>query len=152
MSPCVLTLDRARAYATQKDAMLALAREVRKTSRYIGMTPFVVYAYLRCVRIAIFFVDRLTDMVEEYAPLLCELCAKSDTPATANFCRRMSFAYNGTRHRVVRRLRSDRDVLRGNHWVIGVPMGMLLRTCAFHRTRLAVETIADRLEALVCPC
>ena len=35
----------------------------------------------------------------------------------------MVFDYKGAHHRVARRLRSDRDVLRGNHWVIGVAMG-----------------------------
>jgi hypothetical protein len=59
MSPCALTTGSAHAYATQKHATIALAHEVRKTGRYIGMMHFVVYAYLRSVRVAIFFVDRL---------------------------------------------------------------------------------------------
>ena len=74
MSPRALTPESAHAYATQKDAMLAIAHEVRKTSRYIGMMHFVVCAYLRSVRVAIFFVDRLVDIVAEYAPFLCECC------------------------------------------------------------------------------
>ena len=72
MSPRALTPCSTHAYATQKGAMLALAHEVRNTSRYIGMMPFVVYAYLRSVRVGIFFVDRLVDIVAEYAPFLSE--------------------------------------------------------------------------------
>ena len=49
-------------------AMHALAREVRKTSRYIGMLPFIMSAYLRRVCVHIFFVDRTVDVVAEYAP------------------------------------------------------------------------------------
>ena len=83
MSPCALTPGSTHAYVAQTCAMIALAHEVRKTSRYIGMTPFVVYAYLRSVRVAIFFVDRLVDIVAEYAPFLCERCTKFDPPSTA---------------------------------------------------------------------
>ena len=123
MSPRALTPGSTHAYSTQKRAMISLAHEVRKTSRYIGMMPFVVYAYLRRVRVAIFFVDRLVDIVAEYAPFLTERCTEVHSPCTAIFCRCMVFQYKGTHQRVVRRLRSDRDVLRGNHWVIGVAMG-----------------------------
>ena len=31
------------------------------------------------------------------------------------------------------------------------PWEMLRRTCACHHTSLAVETVADRVEELVCP-
>ena len=103
-------------------AMRALARDVRKTARYIGMLPFVMYAYLRRVRVHIFFVDRTVDVVAEYAPFLRDVCAEGTPQPTAVFCRCMNFEYNGSKHRVVRRLRSDRDVLRGNHWVIGVSL------------------------------
>ena len=107
MSPRALTPGSTHAYSTQKGAMISLAHEVRKTSRYIGMMPFVVYAYLRSVRVAIFFVDRLVDIVAEYAPFLSERGTKVHPPSTAILCRCMVFHYKGTHHRVVRRLRSD---------------------------------------------
>ena len=66
--------------------------------------------------------DRVVDILEEYAPFLCDRCAKEKPLATAVFCRRMIFDCNGTRHQVVQRLRLGRDVLRGNHWTIGIPM------------------------------
>ena len=87
------------------------------------MSPFVVYAYLRRVRVHIFFVDRLVDIVAEYSPFLCDHCTEGMPQRTAVFCRRIVFEHNGAGHRVVRRLRSDRDVLRGNHWAIGAPLG-----------------------------
>ncbi len=62
------------------------------------------------------------DILEEYAPFLCDRCAKEKPLATAVFCRRTIFDYNGARRRVAQRLRSDRDVLRRNRWVIGVSM------------------------------
>ena len=70
----------------------------------------------------IFFVDRLVDIVAEYAPLMCGRCLKTVPQRVAVFCRCMFFQYGGADHRVVRRLRSDREVLRGNHWVIGAPL------------------------------
>ena len=62
------------------------------------------------------------DILEEYAPFWRDRCAKAKPLATAVFCRRMIFYVDGTRHQVAQRLRSDRDVLRGNHWAIGIPM------------------------------
>ena len=110
-------------------ATIALARESRKTSRYIGMMPFVVYAYLRRAHVHILFVDRVVDILEEYAPLLCDRCAKAKPLATAVFCRRMIFKCNGTRHHVAQRLRSDRDVLRGNHWLAGSAAVLAVLVC-----------------------
>ena len=148
-SPCAQHGGPADEFGTRVVAMLALAREFRKTCRYIGMLPFVMYAYLRHVRVHIFFVDRVVDTVEEYALFLCARCAEGKPQATAVFCRCMVFDYNGSRHRVVRRLRSDRDVLRGHHWVIGTPWRKH-HSSAVRRTRLAPAASAAVLAVLVC--
>ena len=95
--------------AARVSAMRALAREVRKTSRYIGLLPFLMYAFLREVRVHVFFVHGLVDIVAEYAPFLCGRCLETVPRRVAVFCRCMSFQYGGADHRVVRRLRSERN-------------------------------------------
>jgi hypothetical protein len=95
MSPCALTTGSAHAYATQKHAMIELAHEVRQHRSLQRLMPFVVYAYLRGVRVVVFFVDRLVDIVAEYAPFLSGRCAKVDPPSTAILCRCMVFDYEG---------------------------------------------------------
>ena len=62
------------------------------------------------------------DILEEYAPFLCDRCAKAKPLAIAVFCRRIILYCKRTWHQVAQRLRSDCDVFRGNHWDIGIPM------------------------------
>ena len=68
--------------ASRESVMRDLARDVRKTPRYIGPLPFLIYACLRQVRLHIFYVDRLVDIVAEYVRALLVRALPPDSAPT----------------------------------------------------------------------
>ena len=69
-----------------------LAREIRKQTHYIGFFPLVVHAALRDVRVHVFVVARIVDLLAEYAPMLPPPCAEMHPLAVVVFCRCLAFS------------------------------------------------------------
>ena len=121
---CAVKVEHAREPVKEEElrscSLRAIARDLRRTGRSIGLLPFLVYAARRRARIHVLFGRTSVDIVDAFAPSLASICLDRDPPLTVVYCRCVIFWEGPTQHRVVRALVSDRDIVHGNHWVIAV--------------------------------
>ena len=92
----------------------ALAMDIRGLRHYLGIFAFVVYALLRRVRVHLLLGDVLVDIIETYAPWAADMCAEPSELRCAVLCR---CAATDSGDRLVFHCESDRNLLRGNHWM-----------------------------------
>ena len=98
--------------------MRKYATQIRKTGKFVGIFPFLVWSLVHKVRIQIHCGRGRIDPVAEFAPWA--QVREPATPLIAIWTRIFSCEIDGRDCIVVRALEDDADQSRGNHWVAGL--------------------------------
>ena len=109
--------------------MRSYAASIRKTGKYVGMFPFLVWSVKRGLRVELQCGRGRLDPVAEFAPWAAAGVREPPMPLIALWTRVLRVPMGDGDHTVVRGLTTDADVANGNHWMAGLHTPGLDKMC-----------------------